>query len=289
MNAINYHDFVSRNHTYVPENTQNRIRETRLLIAGVGMGSTVAEAAIRFGFEHIALIDGDTVEPHNLNRQGFTASDIRRPKVEAMANRMRAINPNAKIREHISWLDPSNAAEFVRNSDFVVDAIDFLSLEAIVALHDECRSQGKPIVSVVSAGFGAMAIYFPPEGSYTIRDCFGLPSSGSVANASYVKNFAPIVRRLSGHLDPLILLAMEKTFKVMEDATPCPAPHIVVGSSTMAALAMTIATRVLQGEPVVAAPEIILVNLNEACTQAAINLENIPSSEARNSACPATK
>lgn len=275
MKTLDYSELISRNHTYVPEDTQNRIRNTRLLVAGVGMGSTVAEAAIRLGFENVALVDGDTVEGHNLNRQAFTAADIHQPKVNALATRLRAINPNATIREFNGWLRPENAATFVRDADFVFDAIDFLSMEAIVALHDECRKQRKPVVSVASAGFGAMAIYFAPDNPHTIRDIFGLPVSGPVGNTSYVENFTRLVRRIYPQLDPLVVRAMEKTFTIMEDATPCPAPHTVVGSSTMAALAMTIAVRILQGEPITHAPDVILLNLSETCTRPGLNVGNL--------------
>ena len=276
MTSLKYEDLTSRNHTYIPAETQDRIRATRVLIAGAGMGSTIGEAAVRMGFEAITLIDGDVVEGHNLNRQAFTASDIGHPKVDALAARLRAINPNAQIREINDWLGPANAGDLVRDSDLVFDAIDFLSMGAIVALHDECRVQQKPIVSVASAGFGAMAIYFSPDNPHSIREFFGLPLIGPVADSSYVKHFAQIVRRISHQLDPLTVTAMEKTFATMEDATPCPAPHLVIGSSSMAALAMTIAVRIFQGEPVTEAPELILFGWGEICTRPGLNLTKAP-------------
>ena len=126
--------FISRNAGYVSDELQHRIRETRLLIGGCGIGSTIAEACVRLGFEHLTLIDKDQVEEHNLNRQDFTASDIGTQKVDALAKRLLSINPSASIRAVNDWVTPQNAAGFVSEADIVFDTIDFLSLEGIVAL-----------------------------------------------------------------------------------------------------------------------------------------------------------
>ena len=105
--------FISRNAGYVSEELQSRIRKTRLLIAGCGIGSTIAEACVRLGFEHLTLIDKDQVEEHNLNRQDFTACDIGTQKVDALARRLLSINPSASIRAINEWVTPENAAGFV--------------------------------------------------------------------------------------------------------------------------------------------------------------------------------
>lgn len=67
-----YEELTLRNAGYVPPELQEKIRATRLLVAGCGLGSTIAEAAARVGFERFTLADGDSIAPHNLNRQAFT-------------------------------------------------------------------------------------------------------------------------------------------------------------------------------------------------------------------------
>ena len=94
---FNYKDFTKRNEGYIPPSVQNKIENTRLLIAGCGIGSTIAEAAIRLGFQKITLVDGDIIELHNLNRQDYSYSDVNKPKVIALQNRLLAINPEATI------------------------------------------------------------------------------------------------------------------------------------------------------------------------------------------------
>lgn len=57
------------NRLYVSEKEQETIKNFRIIIGGVGIGSIVAECALRFGFEHITIIDGDKVEESHLNRR----------------------------------------------------------------------------------------------------------------------------------------------------------------------------------------------------------------------------
>jgi len=63
-----YYKLVLRNQGYISKELQEKIQKTRLLIAGCGVGSTVAEAAARLGFCNFILTDGDTVED-NVRKQ----------------------------------------------------------------------------------------------------------------------------------------------------------------------------------------------------------------------------
>lgn len=62
----------SRNRIYVNESEQKLIKNYRILLGGAGIGSIIAECALRFGFENITIVDGDRVEESNLNRQNYT-------------------------------------------------------------------------------------------------------------------------------------------------------------------------------------------------------------------------
>jgi molybdopterin/thiamine biosynthesis adenylyltransferase len=265
--VIEYEEFICRNNGYIAPEIQKKIRETTVLIAGCGIGSTVAEAMLRAGFVNLILVDGDTVAGHNLNRQDYTAADIGHSKVAQLSHRLQAIFPPANIQPLHQWITPQNAADFVSQADLVFDTVDFLSMESITALHDGCRKLGKPAISAVSAGWGGAALYFPPAGKTTFRDVFGLPAQGSVRDFSYVKQFASVIEKLGDHLGADIRNAMAKALTYMADGTPCPAPHISVGAFCVAALGTTIAIQILSGAPVAAAPQMILANLAEISTK----------------------
>ena len=126
--------------------------------------------------------------------------------------------------------------------------------------------------SSISAGWGAVTIYFPPAGDCTLRQVFGLPAHGVLAGQSYVQHFAPLMGRLKSVLAPEVVDAMAKALTIMEDGTPCPAPHVAPGSWSVGALAVTAAVRVLAGLPVAAAPKMIMVDLFSACTLQTVDM-----------------
>lgn len=269
---LSYGDLTLRNAGYVTPELQARIRSTRLLVAGCGLGSTIAEAAVRVGFERIVLADGDEVASHNLNRQAYAAADVGRQKVAALAARLRAINPGAQVREFDGLVGPESAPELVAGSDLVLDTIDFLDLAGITALHDEARRRGRPAISAMAAGWGAVAVYFPAGGACTFRQLFGLPAEGPVEGRSYVEHFAAVIAKLQGVLMPEVARALAQAFTVMKDGKPCPAPQVAPGAAAVASLAMTAAVRVLAGLPVTAAPRMMVADMFSVCASPGVDL-----------------
>ena len=256
-----YEMFTLRNKDYVTADVQDRIRNTRVLVAGCGLGSTFAESAVRLGFEKFILVDGDTVAPHNLNRQTYEAVDVNQPKVEALARRLRAINPDVEINAVHAYLDEKNTAELVGRADIVFDTVDFLDLPAIVRLHDESRRQGKPIVTALAAGWGAIAYYSAPHQEVSCRELFGLPAEGSVSQLSYLDVFKEFLMGIKDKLDPSVLYAVSKALTIMADGKPCPASQVAPGAFAVGSLAGAIVYRIVAGLPVKQAPEMIYVNL----------------------------
>lgn len=267
-----YEQLTVRNTGYVTAELQERMRTTRILVAGCGIGSCFAEAALRLGFEQLILADGDTVSATNLNRQNFVAEDVGEPKVDALARRLRSINPAAAIRTHRANLTEQTIGELVAQADLVFDTIDFLDLPAIVATHDECRRQSKPAITTLSIGWGAGCIYFPVGAAVSFRSLFGLPETGSVGHLSYVDTFALLIERLAQRLDPTVIAVVRKALTVMADGTPCPASQVSPGAYCVGALGATLAVRLLAGQAVVPAPHLLLADMMAALTVSGIDL-----------------
>src|SRR3954468_14174073 len=127
-----------------------RLREAHVAVIGVGgVGSWTVEALARSGIGRLTLIDADEVCVSNVNRQlPAIDGEIGVAKVEALARRMRAINPELAIEAKQEFL----TAETVEASlgvqfDWVVDAIDTLANKALLIA--ECRKRG---VSVITSG-----------------------------------------------------------------------------------------------------------------------------------------
>ena len=120
-------DFFARSEALLGKKAMETLRNTRVILFGVGgVGSYAAEALIRTGLRHLTLVDGDTVQASNLNRQlPATRATMGMPKVEALKARLLEINPDADIitvPEMINgeWLAVSGLAGY----DYVIDAID---------------------------------------------------------------------------------------------------------------------------------------------------------------------
>lgn len=267
-----YEEFVRRNLGYVSSFEQERIRSVRILVAGCGIGSTVAESLVRIGAENIILIDGDIVNLNNLNRQNYVLDDVDNAKVKSLAKRLKGINPNLNIIEHNDWVTPHNAKELVSRADIIFDTIDLLSLEGIVALHDECHIQKKPIIAAMSAGWGAAAVYFPADSTWTFRKLFGISEISDMKKLSYVESFSAFIKKISDKLDRDIINVLASTLQLMDDGKPCPVPQVSAGSAAVAALGITILVRILSSKTITAAPRMIMLNISDICAEQGIDL-----------------
>ena len=89
MSSFRYETFISRNAGYVSDALQDRIRRTRLLIAGCGIGSTIAETCLRLGFEHLTLVDKVQIQQVALNliRNAIEAMEASPEKVVVVGAR----------------------------------------------------------------------------------------------------------------------------------------------------------------------------------------------------------
>ena len=102
----------------------NAFRTCRVSVIGIGgVGSWIAEALARTGFEHITLIDMDDICVTNTNRQIHTqVHTVGELKVEAMANRLRAINPEIQVTPMMDFLTKDNLDTLLADCDYVIDA-----------------------------------------------------------------------------------------------------------------------------------------------------------------------
>ena len=123
-----------------------------VMICGVGgVGSYAAEALGRAGVGRITLVDFDDICLTNINRQIHAlTSTVGQQKVEAMAARLRDINPAAEIIPVKAFFSAENAGELLEpRPDYVLDAIDHFTAKA--ALITICRQQGIPVISSMGA------------------------------------------------------------------------------------------------------------------------------------------
>lgn len=94
-------------------------------IAGCGgIGSNAAVSLVRAGVGGLILVDHDRVEASNLNRQHFFGEDVGRPKVEALADRLRSIAPGLRLDLRDVELSPADVPAIFAEADLLVEAFD---------------------------------------------------------------------------------------------------------------------------------------------------------------------
>ncbi|NRA82634.1 MAG: tRNA cyclic N6-threonylcarbamoyladenosine(37) synthase TcdA [Gammaproteobacteria bacterium] len=130
-----------------------KLLQSHVCVIGIGgVGSWAAEALARSAIGEITLIDLDDICVTNTNRQiHATVDTIGQSKVEVMAQRIKAINPDCKVNEIEDFIEPDNLAELItKDFDYVIDAID--SIKAKVALLVYCKRNKIKIITVGGAG-----------------------------------------------------------------------------------------------------------------------------------------
>ena len=145
---------------------QQALKRARVLI--VGMGGVGAPAALYLaaaGVGTLGLIDHDAVALSNLQRQIiFTTADAERPKVEAGAEHLAALNPHVAIEAFAERLTPDNARNIVERFDVVLDGTD--DFETRFAVNAACVATGTPLVS------GALGRWNGQVGVFTGKPCY---------------------------------------------------------------------------------------------------------------------
>jgi sulfur-carrier protein adenylyltransferase/sulfurtransferase len=153
-------------HLIMPEvgmQGQLKLKQAKVLLVGTGgLGAPLGLYLAAAGVGRIGLVDFDTVDYTNLQRQVlFGTSDVGRPKIEVAAGHLRNLNPEIQVDQFETRLTSENALDILRDYDIVVDGTDNFPTRYLV--NDACVLLGKPNV------YGSI---FRFEGQITV---FGYP------------------------------------------------------------------------------------------------------------------
>lgn len=147
-------EWLSRTELLFGEERLEQLRKAHVLVVGLGgVGAYAAEMLARAGVGEMTLVDGDTVNESNCNRQLIALnSTIGLPKSQVLAARLRDINFNIKLHLHQEFLRDQRTIELLEAApyDYVVDAIDTLSPK--VFMLSQAHERGLPVVSSMGAG-----------------------------------------------------------------------------------------------------------------------------------------
>ncbi len=135
------------------EEAVRALAQRRVAVAGLGgVGSFAAEALVRAGVGLLTLIDDDTVDASNINRQiQATPEAIGRMKAEVLAERVKSIRPDTEASAVLERITPESAAALIpEDTDYILDCVD--DVRAKVALILLAKERDIPIISALGMG-----------------------------------------------------------------------------------------------------------------------------------------
>lgn len=227
-------DHYKKNVLYISPQEQEKLKTIKLLFAGAGIGSVIAEAALRVGFESFILIDGDKVGPSNLNRQNYCRADVGSSKVSRIKSRLESINPNANIVIHDLFLDSeSNIMDYLSECDIAINAIDFDDGRTAFEFDKACQKRKIPVVHPFNFGWAGAAYVVTPDSPQV----FDLHQQGRPFELVLIDEFLRYIKENEGFkLDWFDDFAKAYT-KFSEVLTP---PQLIVGSQLASAIVIDI-------------------------------------------------
>ena len=146
----------------IGEAGQIKLIESKVLLIGAGgLGSPAAMYLAAAGVGTLGIVDFDTVDVSNLQRQLLHGNkDVGRPKVESAADRIKDINPDVKVIGYREPITSHNALEIIRDYDIVLNGSDNFPTRYLV--NDACQFLGKPLVDASIFMFEGQATVYQP-------------------------------------------------------------------------------------------------------------------------------
>ena len=146
--------WLERTELLIKKNGLEKLNSANILVVGLGgVGSFAAEFLVRAGVGNMTVVDGDTVDITNINRQlPALHSTIGKTKTQVVASRLMDINPELNLKQITEFLVPEKMGELLDKEkfDYILDCID--SVTPKISLIREARRRKIKIISCMGAG-----------------------------------------------------------------------------------------------------------------------------------------
>jgi molybdopterin/thiamine biosynthesis adenylyltransferase len=202
--AFSYDQAFSRNLGWVTAAEQERLRRSRVCIAGLGgVGGVYLLTLARLGVGAFSIADFDTFSLANFNRQaGATVRSVDRPKLDVMIEMALDINPELDIRRFDRGVSPENVDAFLADGDAYLDGLDFFALDIRSTVFARCADKRIPAVTVAPLGMGAALLNFVP-GGMTFEEYFGFAGQSEEMRAlRFLVGLSPAMLQMGYLADP---------------------------------------------------------------------------------------
>ncbi|MDZ7698407.1 MAG: ThiF family adenylyltransferase [Deltaproteobacteria bacterium] len=179
---MNYEEVYGRNIGLFTREEQQKLRDAKVAIAGVGgVGGVQAATLARFGIGKLAIMDPGVFDEPDMNRQyGATKSTLGMNKAVATGRLLRDINPFMAVDVvDKALVSKSDLEAFMQDSALVIDAIDYTGFNHKARFAETARALGVYNISAPIPDFGMLMMIFDPNGM-TLEEFMGAPEDESL-------------------------------------------------------------------------------------------------------------
>ncbi len=194
-----YWEIVSRQMGVVTKSEQKRLRDANITVIGCGgIGGATTEMLVRMGVGNLTIIDKDTFDVSNINRQLMSSFySVGKSKVNTTYEILKSINPFVNITAFEEELKEDNVEKIIKGSDIVIDALDNLVTRITVSRHT--FDSGIPFIhGAIHGTMGQVSVF--TEDTPTYEELFRLPSLGKDLTEKVISE----VKEMGAEVPPVI-------------------------------------------------------------------------------------
>ncbi len=178
------------------------IKEVPILFAGAGVGSVIAECALRFGFENITIIDEGKIEEKDLYGQNYIYSNVGKYKAETLTKYLKKIKPHANIKFYNTSINHENIRELVKGNNIAVNTLSFNN--DIPFLFDNiCGEYGIHVLHPYNYGYAGLLTIINPKG-YKLSELSPNHNELELKLAEYVDRYSEFWRLPTDLMNPIV-------------------------------------------------------------------------------------
>ncbi|MEE1128458.1 MAG: HesA/MoeB/ThiF family protein [Methanobrevibacter sp.] len=181
-----YWQIATRQMDLVTKEEQKRFKNTKISVIGCGgIGGQAIEMLARMGVGELVLVDEDSFDYTNLNRQNFATFDnIGLSKSETAKKKVESINPYVKVTSFSEHVDENNIDKILNDSDMVIDALDNILTRIIVSR--KANEYKIPFIhGAIHGTLGQVTVFLSNTKNY--EEMFNLPSLGKELETEVVE------------------------------------------------------------------------------------------------------
>lgn len=236
MKAL-YRERVRRSFGIFDERQILKLHDSKIAVAGLGLGGAVFLNLVRLGIEKFHIADPDVFERTNINRQRVAKeSTLNQRKDQSTCDEALDINPDVKIRCFEEGVKTHNLDSFLQDIDCVVDIVDVFALPEKLALHHRARQLNIPVVSCATLGFSGSVVVFD-ENTPSFSDLTGMRSEDNFID-NLIKFIQFICPEVPSYMKEQMIRALDRSTHI---------PFVVPGCEISAALGAAEVVKCLLG------------------------------------------